>query len=137
MCTEKPAGIRQFIFSLFYLTFESVCTFTPANTRAPVDALETQMPKAPDSWIAGLAQTSEEADASRGGGGEIDSYCISGHGANIPHQRQYDTLNTSNAPFANPTGRKTTPKPLIGSRRTSNTHICTELTEPEVDGKQR
>lgn len=64
VCTEKPAGIRQFIFYLSYLTFESVCTFTPANMRAPVDALETRMPKAPDSWIAGLAQTSEEADAS-------------------------------------------------------------------------
>lgn len=74
----------------------------------PVDALEAKWPKAHDSWIAGLAQTSGGANASWGD--DIDSYCISDHGANNPHQRQLDTLNTSTAPFANPLGCKTTPK---------------------------
>ncbi|GAA6098070.1 uncharacterized [Tachysurus ichikawai] len=33
---------------------------------SPVDALETKLPKALDSWIAGVAQTSRETDASEG-----------------------------------------------------------------------
>lgn len=110
---KKPAGTQQFIFlPLSYPTLGSICTFTPPNTRSPVDALETKLPKALDTWIAGLAQTSGEADASGGENveGGIDSYCISGHGANNPHQCQLDTLNTTNAPSANPPGCKTTPK---------------------------
>lgn len=64
--TKKPAETQRFIFSLSYSTLGSILTFTPANMCAPVDALETRMPNALDSWIAGLAQTSGEADASRG-----------------------------------------------------------------------
>lgn len=66
--TKKPAGTQQFIFLLSYPTLGSICTFTPANMRNPVDALETKLPKALNSWIVGLAQTSREADASKGGG---------------------------------------------------------------------
>lgn len=71
MCTmHVPKNLQELgglFLSLSYPTLGSICTFTPANMYTPVDALETKMPKALDSWIAGLAQTSEEADASGGG----------------------------------------------------------------------
>lgn len=141
MCAKcVPKNLQELgslFFPLSYPTLGSIRAFTPANMRAPVDALETKMPTGLDSWIAGLAQTSREADASGGGGGDIDSHCISGHGANNPHQRQLDTLNTSDAPLCQSPKTQNHTKALTGSRSTFNRHFCTELTEPELDGKQR